>query len=245
MSSPLSQLGKRMIKQLQVGRRRARLFFDGVMDWRMNVDTRSGAWTAIPRAGDPGHETWVAEGLRRYLPSDTSRFNDSYPNIPVSWMALRTFVDRTRLRPHDVFYDIGCGSGRVLCFVAGTRLMKCVGVELSADFAAKAGANARSLRGRVSPIEIRVGDAAEMDYTDGTVFFLFNPFGRETLQNVLERIRETLSGHPRPVRFIYVSPVHRAAFESSGWLEFSGARGLTYSGQRAEYWTNDLRSGAL
>jgi SAM-dependent methyltransferase len=216
-----------------------RLASDTFVDWRLNVDTMSGAWTSIPRPGERRYEEWQAAQARRYLPTEASRYGDAKPNIPASWLALRTFVGGADLRADDIFYDIGCGSGRVLCHVAAQSVSKCVGVELSAEFSAKAVANAKSLRRRAGPIEVRVGDAAEMDYTDGTVFFLANPFGPETLRNVVDRIGATLHANPRPARFIYVNPVHRDVFESTGWLKYVGERRLSYSDQRAEYWATE------
>jgi SAM-dependent methyltransferase len=222
-------------------RRMIRLASDTFMDWRLNVDTLSGAWTAIPRPGERRYEEWQAAQAHRYLPTEASRYGDSKPNIPASWLALRTFVAGSDLHADDIFYDIGCGSGRVLCHVAVQGVSKCVGVELSAEFSAKARANAKSLRRRACPIEVRVGDAAEMDYTDGTVFFLANPFGSETLRTVVDRIGATLPSNPRPARFIYVNPVHRDVLESTGWLKHVGERRLSYSDQRAEYWATDPR----
>jgi precorrin-6B methylase 2 len=85
-----------------------------------------------------------------------------------------------RIADHDVVMDIGCGMGRVLCVFARRRLKKCIGIEFSGELAGIAERNARALRGRRAPIEIRIGDAAEADYTEGTIFWIYNPFGERT-----------------------------------------------------------------
>jgi len=174
---------------------------------------------------------------------ETSRFGDAYVNGPVSYWILRSYLDCKTFGAKEVFYDIGCGHGRVLCMVARHRISKCVGVELSAEFAKKARANAATLRGRRSPIEVNVEDAAEMNYTDGTTFYFGDPFGAETMRAVLKRIGDSLVENPREVRCIFVLPLAessggvRRVIQSTGWLRFTGERSLSYSPMRAEYWS--------
>jgi len=173
---------------------------------------------------------------------ESSRFGDAYVNGPVSYWILRSYIDCKKLGAKEVFYDIGCGHGRVLCMVARHRVAKCIGIELSTEFAEKARANAAALRGRISPIEVHVGDAAEMDYTDGTTFYFGNPFGADTMRAVLKRIGETVAAKPRAVRCIFVLPTTARldaigrVIETSGWLRFVGEQSLWYSPMRVEYW---------
>lgn len=129
----------------------------------------------------------------------------------------------------------------MLCFAARQRLARCVGVEISPAFAARAEQNARALRGRRTPIEVRVGDAAEMDYADGTVFFLGDPFGPQTLRAVLHAVETTLVCHPRGLRFIffipsYGDPLFEEVIRTTNWLTFAGKRKDWYSPFRAEFW---------
>lgn len=199
-----------------------RLGLDRIVDWFYSIDTVIAG--PLPRAGE------------------SSRFGDAYVNGPVSYWILQSYLDCRKLGPTEVFYDIGCGHGRVLCMVARHRVAKSIGIELSTEFAEKARANAAALRGRVSPIEVRVGDAAEMDYTDGTTFYFGDPFGADTMRAVLKRIGETVAAKPRAVRCIFILPVAersdpvRRVIETSGWLRFVGDRSLSYSPMRVEYW---------
>lgn len=173
---------------------------------------------------------------------ESSRFGDTHVNGPVSYWILRSYIDWKDLGPEEVFYDIGCGDGRVLCVAARHRIAKCVGIELSSQFARKARANAAAMRGRVSQVEVRVGDAAEMDYSDGTTFYFGDPFGPDTMRAVLKRIGTTLSTNPRNVRCIFVlttaerSDAVGQAIKESGWLRFVGRRSLPYSPMRVEHW---------
>lgn len=176
------------------------------------------------------------------LAKERSRFGDAYVNGPVSYWILHSYLHCKKLGTDEIFYDIGCGDGRVLCMAARYRIAKCVGIEISENFAAKARANAKSLRGRLAPIEVRVGDAAEMDYNDGTTFYFGDPFGADTMLAVLNRIHGTLKNNPRSIQCIFVLPIAersnavRQVIATSGWLQYINHKHLRYSAMRAEYW---------
>jgi SAM-dependent methyltransferase len=200
---------------------RLRLAMDRLIDWHWRIDTLTGTWA---------------------LSEQTGKFADATQNVPVSYYNVFQFLGQSVFKPDDVFYDIGCGNGRVLCYVARKHLSKVIGIELSRTFADRAQMNARKLRDRVSPIEVRCGDAVEMDYSDGTVFFFYNPFGPETLKLVLEKIHQTAVNHPRPIYFMYQNPAHSSVFQSSGWLKYAGKRENVFSKQHMELWIADESS---
>ncbi len=199
-------------------RRELRLATERLVDWHWRIDTLAGTWANSEMSG---------------------KFDDSTQNIPVSYYLLFRLLGGTLFKPNDVFYDIGCGNGRVLCYVARKRISKVIGIELSRAFSDRARINAQRLRGRVSPIEVRCGDAVEMDYSDGTHYFLFNPFGPKTLQVVVDNIRQTLVNHSRPICFIYQNPVYSSVLRSSGYLKYGGMRQAILSKQYMELWTHD------
>jgi len=203
---------------LTVCRRELRLATDRLIDRQWGIDTLAGSWLPSEKGG---------------------KFEDATQNIPLSYYLLFQLFRGNVFNPDDVFFDIGCGNGRVLCYVARKRVSKVIGIELSRDFADRARANAQKLHNRVSPIEVRCGDAVEMDYNNGTVFFLFNPFGPKTLQAVLDNIRQTLVEHTRPMRFMYQNPVYSSIFRSSGWLKYVGNRKAIASRDYMELWAHE------
>ena len=71
-----------------------------------------------------------------------------------------------------------------------------------------AGQNSENLKGRVAPIDIRTENAVETDYGSGTIYYMFNPFGRATLAAVIERIQQTLVEKPRGIWIVYHNPQH-------------------------------------
>lgn len=195
-----------------------KVFLDRIQDRRLNIDTLTGSGQ---------------------FAAESSRFRDPQPNSPCNYWLLNRFLEPLHIQPKDVFYDIGCGYGRILCVLARRPLAQCVGIELSPEFAARAETNIRNVRGRISPVEVRVGDAAQADYDDATVFCLFNPFGRETMKSVLERIRQSITASPRRIRFIYTNPLQTEVFRTSGWLKKYAERRYAWTPLWAEYWENE------
>jgi SAM-dependent methyltransferase len=170
-------------------------------------------------------------------------FGDAVEYQVVDYSLLRRYMDPLEIGPGDVLIDIGCGMGRVLCIFARKRLRKCVGIEFSAELARIAEMNARSLRARHAPIEIRIGDAVEADYSEGTIFWIYNPFGEQTMNMVLSRIGESLSTTPRRIQIVYVNPVCEAVFRQFSWLTCTDVRNFAFhntgaEGAKVSYWTN-------
>lgn len=121
--------------------------------------------------------------------------------------------------PDDVVYDIGSGKGRILCAMSRRNVKKCVGIELFEEFCVVARANVAKMRGQRSPIEIRCEDASIADVSDGTIYFLFNPFGRETLTEMMSNIEASLAKNPRRIRIVYYNSVCRDVLDARSWLK--------------------------
>lgn len=142
---------------------------------------------------------------------------DSYHYASMSYSTIRNVLNFLLLQKEDVMVDIGCGKGRVLCLAARHQLRKVIGVDLSKEFCEIARANAERMRGRQSPIEIHNSNAEQFDYSEGTAFILFNPFGPSTLNAVLSKIHHDANSHP--VRIAYANPAHDDVFATHTWLQ--------------------------
>ncbi len=94
---------------------------------------------------------------------------------------------RLQLSHDDVVYDLGAGLGRVAIIMGLVSSAQIKGVEYEPAYVEYARLRAESLNlARTTFIN---GDARDVDYADGTVFYLYTPFKGSVLQTVLERLR--------------------------------------------------------
>jgi SAM-dependent methyltransferase len=117
-----------------------------------------------------------------------------------------------RVDPSDVLVDVGCGKGRVINYWLLSGLKnRIVGIELTPAV----GEWTRARLAKFEAVEILIGDAVEMLPTDGTVFFLFNPFGRETMaafvRQLLMRVRAD------SLKIVYLNARHLDVFDRRIW----------------------------
>lgn len=157
--------------------------------------------------------------IRSWGASDDLIAPDGKRYVALPYRAAWAILNSLNLGPGDVFVDIGCGKGRVVCCAARFPIRQAIGIEFSAPLCGHARENARRLRGRQAPISIVNAPAQGADFSEGTIFYLYNPFGPATLDQVLQRIQAAWSARPRPLRLVYVHPKHESVLRDCGWLE--------------------------
>ena len=118
-----------------------------------------------------------------------------------------------RVSPSDVLVDIGCGKGRVVNFWLKQGLLsnRLIGLELDPDFAAET-------QRRLAPyhnVHIIVGDAIENLPIDGTLFYLYNPFGPVVVHSLADRLFAIAK--TRDIRIVYFSCFFLDAFSRDQW----------------------------
>ncbi|MBL8328206.1 MAG: class I SAM-dependent methyltransferase [Rubrivivax sp.] len=143
---------------------------------------------------------------------------DAYHYSTMAYGTVRRILDALQLGPQDVFADIGCGKGRVLCCAARLPVQRVVGVDLAPEFVEQARENARRLRGRRAPVEVHQASAQAFDYRGVTACLMFNPFGPQTLDAVLSSLHRAREPGARPLRIAYANPVHEEVFQHHRWL---------------------------
>ncbi|MGR3660045.1 MAG: class I SAM-dependent methyltransferase [Paracoccaceae bacterium] len=134
------------------------------------------------------------------------------------YLVLNEILRTLKLGRDDVFIDLGCGKGRVLCMASRTGAGRVIGVEQDPDFLDVARENLDAMPGKHAKVELFEGLAQDFDFSDATVVFLFNPFGAKTLEQVLDLLAASLKENPRPLRIVYVNPVHEAVLHQTPWL---------------------------
>jgi SAM-dependent methyltransferase len=140
-----------------------------------------------------------------------------YDTIP--YRVIFKILDRLMLRPDDIFLDIGCGRGRVLCCAARFGISQLIGVDDVAKLAESARRNLQSLQLQNLRHEIICAKAQDLDYSHVTSVYMYNPFGASTTREVLNVIRESLVREPHQLRIAYVNPRQESVLAETGWLE--------------------------
>lgn len=121
----------------------------------------------------------------------------------------------------ETFVDIGSGKGRTLILASLKGFSNLVGVELKSSLCAQARQNVEKFSKRRN-LDSKSFEILEMNVLDFDIppharfFYFFNPFGKDILEKVVERILESSRIHPRnaPIFCMYEFPVHPEVFES-------------------------------
>lgn len=144
----------------------------------------------------------------------------SYSTIP--YRSIFKILRFLALKNTDVFVDLGCGKGRVICCAARYDLVEVIGVEYLEHLSKLARRNLHQLRGRRSPVSVISGVAEDFDFTQGTAFYLYNPFGPKTMSEILSKLRYGLDARDREVRIAYVNAMHEELLADTPWLKHYG-----------------------
>jgi SAM-dependent methyltransferase len=118
---------------------------------------------------------------------------------------LTVLFEQVEIGPDDVIVDIGCGKGRALnWFLSHHPRNTIVGIELDPDVCAR---TAHRLR-RHANVTVLCGDAIELLPPEGTVFYLFNPFGEEVMARFIAAFLAVDVGKPRTIVYYNCKFVH-------------------------------------
>jgi precorrin-6B methylase 2 len=161
-----------------------------------------------------------------YCTDDDTTYHDSHMYSPIPYSDLERIIFRLNCNSQDVFVDIGCGKGRVLVFVAQTKIKKIIGIEFRKDLAEDAIQNIKKIKNKLLHIKIINADAAKCDLREGTIFFMYSPFGESTFKAVIENIKSTYVKNPRSISIVYfdikISRIEQifSFMQDQGWLFF-------------------------
>jgi len=140
--------------------------------------------------------------------------HEQYTYQGTPYELIREFIKKLNLSESDVLYDLGCGYGRIPLYGAMTTKAQYRGIEIVPERVAEA--NAVKSKFKLDNVEFRQGNVLEQNYTDGSVFFLFNPFTRETLERVGKQLEELAK--TKKIRVVSLGP-STGYFRSQDWLK--------------------------
>src|SRR5262245_34945938 len=133
---------------------------------------------------------------------------ESVHYTPLPYPMIVRMLKLLELKPNDVFVDIGCGKGRVVCCVCRFPIKRVVALELNPDLLNQTLENIQRMRGRKALIEPVQRTAEDYEYPDATVVYLYNPFNARVTASVMDKLFESHSQSPRIMRVVYANPVH-------------------------------------
>jgi hypothetical protein len=113
---------------------------------------------------------------------------------PTPARVVLDLVDQVGFTAQEVFYDIGAGLGHVVLLVHLMTRAVARGVDIEAAYCQHAQHCADALG--LSQVRFLHSDARHVDYTDGTVFFMYTPFTGGLLDTVLEALHQVARHHP-------------------------------------------------
>jgi len=151
--------------------------------------------------------------------------------LPVRSAAVRHAMSNLPLTEHQnyTFVDLGSGKGRMLFLAAEYPFRKIEGVEFAKELHSEAQHNIsryRNRRKRCSEIASVNIDAADYEFPqDNLVIALFNPFGADVMQRVLQRLRESVLRSPRDVIMMLLYPELAAVVDPGQWDTLKSTRG--------------------
>ena len=122
-------------------------------------------------------------------------------------------VEKCQFAKEDTFFDLGSGLGQVAILVNLLTGVTVKGVEFEPAFCDYARDCAAELN--LSNVTFINADARKADYFQGTVFFMYTPFGGEILQEVLALLRK--QSLLRKIKIITYGPC-TAVVAAQNWL---------------------------
>lgn len=110
--------------------------------------------------------------------------------------------------------DIGCGKGSAMLTMLKFPFAQVDGVEISPKLARIAERNLRRVKAYKS--KVFTEDARSLFYHEYDMFYFYNPFPAEIMQQVMSQIGYSVRKHPRQTTVIYNNPAcHSVILEAS------------------------------
>jgi len=127
---------------------------------------------------------------------------------------IRYFLNKLSLNKTDIVYDLGSGYGRVIIYGALTREAYFKGIEIVPSRTQRIMDVKNKFQ--IDNLDCQECNILDTDYSDGNIFFLFNPFFYETLQKVGSRLEEIAKR--KKIKIITWGGTSNDYFTEQSWL---------------------------
>ena len=121
---------------------------------------------------------------------------------PTPVRIILKLIDLLGMNTHDVFYDLGSGLGHVPILITLLTGIQTKGVERDDSYIHYSEACLKKLE--LDHVEFIHADVRDVDYADGTIFYLYTPFRGELLRQVLAMLEA--QSKQRPIRVCSYGP---------------------------------------
>lgn len=165
------------------------------------------ALLGIPYIDGGIEDAYGTQYINRYNSPERAKYQGS------SFSVIRDILRKVRPGSKDIVYDLGCGYGRVILYGALTTEAKYKGIELVSRRVEKA----RSIIDdfQIGNAQIIRGNVLSRDLSDGTIFYLFNPFSEFTTGEVIEKLRTIARSKLITIASFWM----REDFDKLDWLQ--------------------------
>ncbi len=146
---------------------------------------------------------------------------------PTRGRIILKVIDLIHPTPADIFYDIGSGLGHVPILINLLTGAKTRGVEFDGSYVDYSIARVEKLGLR--NVWFIQADARELDYSDGTIFYLYTPFRGGLLEQVLLKLKS--QSEQRPIKVCAYGPC-TAEVSKQNWLRstYQSGKGESHLG---------------
>lgn len=158
---------------------------------------------------------------------------DAYDGTPYD--VVREAIRGLAPKRGDVFYDLGCGYGRVVLWGALVSDAVVRGIELVPQRLAPARRAVERLALRNAALI--QGNVLSTPFDDGNLFFLFDPFFRDTFRRVSRHLARIARDHPIRIASHWESNM---LLESRRWLREIAVRESDGDPYRLRFFTSVL-----
>ena len=147
-------------------------------------------------------------GIETDMPKQEIKNRDCSIYEPSEYSDLIKIFDTLPLTPYDTIVDYGCGLGRVLFYCNQRFMCRVTGVEYDKEIYDRLTDNAeiyfKRFRNQETKFSLLHMTAEEyiIEPTDN-YFYFFNPFSKEILHNVFDKITASYTESPRPITIIF------------------------------------------
>lgn len=108
----------------------------------------------------------------------------TYEGTPYDF--IRSFLKVVKPTTNDIIYDLGSGYGRIVFYGASTTPAYYSGIEIVPERVLECQKIKKNLK--IDNVDFVCKNVKYFNFSDGTIFFLFNPFCFDTLEIVIKKI---------------------------------------------------------